>query len=168
MPWRSRHSKSFPKLHSTQSSTILDRKCYELSTFLTAEHLYHGFGRAMPPPLTLEWSLLFSQGQKWSSWPRLFKRWIALSSGKITIQRRDKWLHKAFALSTGQRFIQWIALSTFWTTGAWTLTLLYFGGGGGGGKGEVFVGASTFKSIILKLDIAVFTSLDTFVQDCSQ
>ena len=132
MPWRSRHSKSFPKLHSTQSSTILDRKCYELSTFLTAEHLYHGFGRAMPPPLTLEWSLLFSQGQEWSSWPRLFKRWIALSSGKITIQRRDKWLHKAFALSTGQRFIQWIALSTFWTTGAWTLTLLFLGGGGRG------------------------------------
>ena len=29
------------------------------------------------------------------------------------------------------------------------------GGGGGGGKGEVFVGASTFKSIILKLDIAM-------------
>ena len=46
--------------------------------------------------------------------------------------------------------------------------IAFLGGGGGGGKGEVFVGASTFKSIILKLDIAVFTSLDTFVQDCSQ
>ena len=40
--------------------------------------------------------------------------------------------------------------------------------GGGGGKGEVFVAASTFKSIILKLDIAMFISLDTLVQDCSQ
>ena len=48
--------------------------------------------------------------------------------------------------------------------------MLFFlgGGGGGGGKGEVFVGASTFKRIILKLDIAMFISLDTFVQDCSQ
>ena len=46
----------------------------------------------------------------------------------------------------------------------------FLGGGGwwGGGKGEVFVAISTFKSIILKLDIAVFISLDTFVQDCSQ
>ena len=46
----------------------------------------------------------------------------------------------------------------------------FFGGGGGwgGGKGEVFVAASTVKSIILKLDIAMFISLDTFVQDCSQ
>ena len=42
------------------------------------------------------------------------------------------------------------------------------GGGGGGGKGEVFVAASTVKSIILKLDIAMFISLDTLVQDCSQ
>ena len=30
------------------------------------------------------------------------------------------------------------------------------------------VAARTFKSIILKLDIAMFISLDTFVQDCSQ
>ena len=55
-------------------------------------------------------------------------------------------------LSTGQRFIWWISLSTFWTTGAWTgqedqelrsisptiLPLFYsifFAQGGGGGEG---------------------------------
>ena len=31
------------------------------------------------------------------------------------------WERKLIALSTGWWFIQWIALSTFWTTGTWTL-----------------------------------------------
>ena len=41
---------------------------YEFSTFSPTERLYQGFGTTIPPPLTLAWSLLFSQGQKWSSW----------------------------------------------------------------------------------------------------
>ena len=48
--------------------------------------------------------------------------------------------------------------------------IAFFLGGGrwDGGKGEVFVAASTFKSIVIKLDIAMFISLDISVQDCSQ
>ena len=36
-------------------------------------------------------------------WPQLFKRWIELSTGQITIQQRS--IGKPIALSTGQRII---------------------------------------------------------------
>ena len=52
-------------------------------------------------------------------------------------------------------------------------SLLFFGlgeegDGGGGGRGErVLVVASTFKSVIKKLDMGISIFLNVFVQDCS-
>ena len=57
-------------------------------------------------------------------WPLLFgKSWIALSTGHGNRSKPDNslfrgWLGKPIALSSGQRFIQWIALSAIWTRGA--------------------------------------------------
>ena len=47
----------------------LGQKVLRICTFLPTECLSPGFGTAMTPPLAPPWSKLFSQGQKWSTWP---------------------------------------------------------------------------------------------------
>ena len=55
------------------------------------------------------------------SWPQLFRRWMALSTGKITSSPWIARLQVSLTLIcwTVNYLAQWIALSNFWTTGAW-------------------------------------------------